>query len=171
MVALTGASLNGRRTNRLAPIIANLRNPIIVSLVLGAIFNFLAIPIFAPLLEAIALAGRAALPCALFILGTSLATISTASLAEDRNAMVLMCLLKLIIIPGLVLFAARQILQLEPMTVSVLVILAACPSGINVLPFAQHSARETRVISAGIFVSTIMSILTLPAWLYVLTLY
>lgn len=152
-----------------APFLATLQNPIIIALLLGAAVNFLGIPIFEPLLEAIALAGRAALPCALLILGASLASVNVQSLTEDRFAVILVCLTKLLIMPGLVLLAASRILQIDERTASVLVTLAACPSGINVLPFARGE-RQVRTVSAAIFVSTILSILTLPAWVYFLQL-
>ena len=66
-------------------ILTTLRNPIIIALLLGAMFNLLAIPIFEPLLEAIALAGRAALPCALLVLGASLADVNTGSLCAGSR--------------------------------------------------------------------------------------
>ena len=166
MVAITGPSSGGRSASLLKLIISTFQNPIIIGLLLGAAVNFLSIPIPQPLLESVSLAGRGALSCALFILGSSLATVNTESIARDRKAVALMCLLKLFIIPGLVFFAARQVLQLEPLAVSVLVTLAGCPSGINALPFAQHSVQETSVVSAAIFVSTVLSIVTLPAWVY-----
>ncbi len=169
IVALTGAPAASQGTSRLGLIFSTLRNPIIVALLLGAAFNLLAIPIWEPLLEAIDLAGRAALPCALFVLGASLAGVNTGSLALDRGPVARICLLKLFLMPALVLVAARQILRLDAFSVSVLVTLAACPSGINVLPFAQQSERELRIASAAIFVSTIVSIITLPAWLYLTT--
>ena len=169
-VASVDAPASRWRTNLLNPITTTLKNPIIIGLLLGATVNFLAIPIFEPLLEAIALVGRGALPSALFILGASLATVSTASISSERKTVALICLVKLIIMPALVFLTARQLLHLDPLSASVLVTLAACPSGINVLPFAQQSERETRIVSAGIFVSTIVSIFTLPIWIYLLTL-
>lgn len=182
MMALTGGGANdpgavGSQaravqplpTRLLTPIFATLQNPIIIALILGAAANFLHIPIFEPLLDAIALAGQAALPCALLILGASLANVNVQSLTDDRLAVTLMCLTKLLIMPGLVLLTAQYVLQIVPQTAAVLVTLAACPSGINVLPFARGE-RQKRTVSAAIFVSTILSILTLPAWVYLLQL-
>jgi len=182
MVALTGgaaitastaASTTTRSVSRIAfvrPLIDTIRNPIIVGLLLGAMVNFLAIPIFSPLFEAISLAGQAALPCALLILGASLATVNAEAIHEARLMVMLMCVLKLLISPLLVWLVAQWVVTLDPLTISVLVTLAACPCGINALPFARDE-RETRVVSAAIFVSTLLSIVTLPAWIYALTLF
>jgi len=183
MVALTGgaaittsaiaASATTRSVSRIAfvrPLIDTIRNPIIVGLLLGAMVNFLAIPIFSPLFEAISLAGQAALPCALLILGASLATVNAEAIHEARLMVMLMCVLKLLISPLLVWLVAQWVVTLDPLTISVLVTLAACPCGINALPFARDE-RETRVVSAAIFVSTLLSIVTLPAWVYALTLF
>ena len=180
MVALTGgatsaASENGsaipnRLTTFIQPLINTIKNPIIIGLLLGAAVNFLSIPIFAPLFEAISLAGKAALPCALLILGASLATVNAEAIQEARLMVTLMCVLKLLVVPGLVWIFAAWVVVLDPLTTSVLVTLAACPCGINALPFARDE-RETRVVSAAIFVSTLVSIVTLPAWVYALTLF
>lgn len=180
MVALTGGArstgrqLDGAKPNLITalvePLINTIKNPIIIGLLLGAGVNFLSIPIFTPLFEAMSLAGRAALPCALLILGASLATVNAEAIHGARLMVTLMCVLKLLIVPGLVWIVARWIMTLDPLTTSVLVTLAACPCGINALPFAQDE-REIRIVSASIFVSTLISIVTLPMWVYALTMF
>lgn len=173
MVALTGGAAGGnsgsnRVTAFIQPLIGTIKNPIIIGLLAGAAVNFLAIPIFTPIFEAVALAGRAGLPCALLVLGASLATVNSEAVHEARLMVAAMCLLKLFVAPALVWLFAAWVVALDPLTTGVLVTLAACPCGINALPFARDE-QETRVVSAAIFVSTIISIVTLPAWVYALT--
>ena len=80
--------------------------------------------------------------------------------------MLLVSLCKLLLIPAGVYFFAGTVLELSHVTTGVLVLLAACPSGINVLPFAQKSSADRQMVSAAIFVSTVAAVVTLPFWVY-----
>lgn len=163
------SSLLGRNTTSgraLQNLSNTLTNPIIMSLVVGATLNLLHIPIYDPVVEAIALAGRAALPCALLILGTTLAGIPLRVRGGELGQVLILSLSKLLLAPAAVYWFATNLLQLPPTTLGVLVLLAACPCGINVLPFAQSRASDRQLVSASIFVSTIIAIVTLPLWVY-----
>lgn len=46
----------------------------------------------------------------------------------------------------------------------VLVLLAACPSGVNILAFAK-TPEDTRQVSSAVFLSTVLAALTLPLWM------
>lgn len=154
------------RGRALQNISGTLTNPIILSLVAGAALNLLHVPIYGPLLESATLAGRAALPCSLLILGATLAGFPLRVGGRDQARVLVVCLCKLLLIPAGVLFFAGSVLQLSPVTTGVLVLLAACPSGVNVLPFAQKSNAERQMVSAAIFISTVVAVVTLPVWVY-----
>jgi malonate transporter len=47
---------------------------------------------------------------------------------------------------------------------SVLVLLAACPSGVNVMAFAR-TAEDSRSVSAAISLSTLLASISLPLWM------
>ena len=143
-----------------------LKNPIIFSLVIGAALNLLHVPIYGPLVESLALPGRAALPCSLLILGATLAGIPLRVQRRDQLQIALICLCKLLLIPYAVYLFAGNVLHLAPQTTGVLVLLAACPCGVNVLPFAQKSAADRQLVSAAIFLSTVIAVVTLPLWVY-----
>ena len=160
----------GHWQSRFQPVLNTVRNPIVLSLVVGAAMNLLHVPIPALLLDAISMAGRAALPCALLILGASLTQSSLHSVRGAWRQLIMLCVSKLILFPVLVLLIAGEFLELPAAAVSVLVVLAACPSGINALPFALNSLEDTQTVSGGIFVSTLAAIVTLPAWVYLLAI-
>lgn len=166
--ALLSATLGrGGQRNRVAQEIGRtLINPIILSLVVGASLNLLHVPIYGPLVEAAALPGRAALPCSLLILGATLAGFPLRIGGERQLHVVLICLCKLLLIPAGVFFFTNSVLHLDAVTSGVLVLLAACPCGVNVLPFAQKSDADRQVVSAAIFVSTVAAVATLPLWVY-----
>jgi len=44
------------------------------------------------------------------------------------------------------------------------VLLAACPSGVNVLAFVKHS-DDTRAVSSTVFLSTVAAAVSLPLWM------
>jgi len=160
-------SLRGGKQGRLLQnISATLTNPIILSLVSGAGLNLLHVPLSAPLLEATALPGQAALPASLLILGATLAGFPLRIGGKDQGRVLLLTLGKLLLVPAGVYFFATRILQLDALTTGVLVLLAACPSGVNVLPFAQKSNADRQLVSAAIFVSTLVAVVTLPVWVY-----
>jgi predicted permease len=50
---------------------------------------------------------------------------------------------------------------------SVLVLLAACPSGVNVLAFVRH-ADDTRPVGSAVFLSTVVAAVSLPLWMHLL---
>jgi predicted permease len=161
-------SLRGGRGGRAAQTIgATLTNPIILSLVAGAALNLLHIPLPGPVIEAAALAGQAALPCSLLILGATLAGFPLRVGGKDQGRVLVLTLCKLVVVPAAVYFFSGNVLHLSPVTTGVLVLLAACPSGVNVLPFAQKSAGDRQLVSAAILVSTVVAVVTLPVWVYV----
>ena len=143
-----------------------LTNPIILSLVAGATLNLLQVPVYGPLLESATLAGQAALPCSLLILGITLAGFPLRVGGREQARVLLVSFCKLLLIPAGVYFFAQSVLHLTHVTTGVLVLLAACPSGINVLPFAQKSSADRQMVSAAIFVSTVAAVVTLPFWVY-----
>jgi predicted permease len=163
------SSLLGKGVTRgraLQNISSSLTNPIILSLVAGAALNLLHVPIYGPLIESIALPGRAALPASLLILGATLAGFPLRVGGKDQGRVLVISLCKLVVIPAGVLFFAGTVLGLSHVTTGVLVLLAACPSGVNVLPFAQQSNSDRQLVSGAIFVSTVVAVVTLPVWVY-----
>ncbi|MEZ4621780.1 MAG: AEC family transporter [Caldilineaceae bacterium] len=162
--ALRGTRQSHRRTAQ--DIGKTLTNPIILSLVAGATLNLLHVPIYGPLIEAAALPGRAALPSSLLILGATLAGFPLTVGGRNQRRVLLVTLLKLVVVPAAVYYFAGTVLRLDPVTTGVLVLLAACPSGVNVLPFAQKSNSDRQLVSAAILVSTVMAVVTLPVWVY-----
>lgn len=161
--ALRGRSGGGQALRNIG---STLTNPIILSLVAGASLNLLHVPIYGPLIESAALPGRAALPASLLILGATLAGFPLRVGGKDQLRVLVVCLCKLVLIPAGVLFFAGSVLHLSHVTTGVLVLLAACPSGVNVLPFAQKSNADRQMVSAAIFVSTVVAVVTLPVWVW-----
>lgn len=146
-------------------LLSSLANPLIIGLALGALVNLFSVPIPSPLWRIVELLAAAALPMALLMLGISLAGYR---LYLSANMLVL-TLSKLLVFPGLVLGAGFLLPDLNPLAHAVLVLMAACPTGVNVLAFSMGDG-DVRIISSVIFLSTLLAALTLPIWLLLLPL-
>lgn len=141
-------------------LLSSLANPLIIGLALGALVNLTGLPIPAPLWRIIELLAAAALPVALLMLGMSLSGYRL----HLSGSMLLLTLSKLLVMPALVLGAGWLIPGLNPTAHAVLVLMAACPTGVNVLAFSM-GPTDVRIISSVIFLSTLLAAATLPVWL------
>jgi malonate transporter and related proteins len=132
------------------------RNPVIVSALLGLLLAALQVSFPAPLAAYLELLGNAAAPAALFALGAALAARGRGRGAGSTAAVLV---LKLLVHPLLVLWVALW-LQLPPLWLAVLVIQASLPIAVNVYVLAQRYEVAVDQMSGAIFLSTLISIVT-----------
>lgn len=140
-----------------------LKNPMIVSIVLGLAVSGLALPIPDPANAFLTTLGAAATPGALFAIGASLAT-----KAAERVAVAgWLSFSKLVLHPAAVAVAALLIFKVDPYAAGVMIAAAALPVAGNVYILAQHYGVAPARVSASILISTAFSVLTLSgviAW-------
>ncbi|WP_417525073.1 AEC family transporter [Marinovum sp.] len=140
-----------------------LKNPMIVSMVLGLGWASLGTPLPDPVNEFVVILGGAATPGALFAIGASLASKS----AERVTVAGYLSVCKLVLHPAAVAFAVLVVFPLDPFTATIVVSASALPVAGNVYILAQHYRVAPHRVSAAILFSTAASILTLPyviAW-------
>jgi malonate transporter len=142
------------------------RNPIIIGLVLGLLFNLLAVPIPQPFAEAISMMSQVALPCSLFVLGASL---TAYKITGHYSEAWLMIGLKLVVQPVLVWILVFQVFEMDPLWSTVAVMAAGMPVGINAYMFAQNYQASIAVLSTAVLISTILAIFSQSLWLLLLT--
>ncbi|WP_283646771.1 AEC family transporter [Marinovum algicola] len=141
-----------------------LKNPMIVSMVLGLSWAALGTPLPPPVNEFVVILGGAATPGALFAIGASLASKS----AERVTIAGYLSFCKLVLHPAAVALAVLLLFPLDPFIATVVVAAAALPVAGNVYILAQHYRVAPHRVSAAILFSTAASILTLPyviAWI------
>ncbi|MCD5996228.1 AEC family transporter [Pseudomonas sp. CDFA 602] len=157
-------SLAGNAPFNVRSLIASLANPLIIGLLLGVAVNLsgLNLPDWADHLTT--WLAQAALPCALIVLGSNL---SSFKLTPSGQALG-MTFGKLLLMPFLVLLACI-VLGIEGMPRAVLVLMAAGPSGVNVLGFAR-STPHVQKTSSAICLTTVLSAATLPLWMWLVSL-
>lgn len=140
-------------------LLKNLANPMIIGLLLGALLNLSGWVAPEPLWKMVTWLSQAALPCALIVLGASLSRFRL----RPSNSVLALTVTKLVIFPALVWWFSGLLPQLSDGARSVLVLMAACPSGVNILGFAK-TQEDVRSVSSTVFLSTVLAALTLPVW-------
>ncbi|RIA34539.1 hypothetical protein DFO61_1191 [Ectopseudomonas oleovorans] len=144
-------------------LLKNLANPMIIGLLLGALLNISGLVVPDSLWRVVTWLGQAALPCALIVLGASLSRYRLRPTTEAWG----LTFAKLALFPTMVWLLSGLLPGLNDSARTVLVLLAACPSGVNVMAFCR-TAEDNRSVSAAISLSTLLSAVTLPLWMMVM---
>ena len=139
-----------------ALIMGLLRNPMIVSVVLGLGWGGSGLPVPGPVNEFLTLLGAAATPCALFAIGGSLAERS----ADRVGLAAWIAFAKLALHPAAVA-AACLAFGATGSGPKVIIAAAALPVAGNVFILAQHYGVAPQRVSTAILLSTAASILTI----------
>ncbi|KIC22728.1 MULTISPECIES: AEC family transporter [unclassified Leisingera] len=136
-----------------------LKNPMILSIVAGLAWSASALPIPEPANNFLTILGGAATPGALFAIGASLASKS----AERVHISGWLSFAKLVLHPACVAIAVLWLVPAAPFSAAVAIAAASLPVAGNVYMLAQHYGVAPHRASAAIFISTVVSIVTVPA--------
>ena len=136
-----------------------LKNPMIVSVVLGMAWGATGWALPLPVNEFMTMLGAAATPCALFAIGASLA----GRRAERLEVAAWLSFAKLVLHPAAVALAALVIFPVERYAAGVMVAAASLPVAGNVFILAQHFGVAPQRVSTAILISTAASVLTVTA--------
>jgi len=154
--------INGSRDGRMSLAILRtvgmglMKNPMIVSIVLGLTWSRMGWPIVAPIEQFLLVLGAAATPGALFAIGASLASKS----AERMHVATWLSFCKLILHPLAVASFALFVFELNAFEAAVIIAASALPVAGNVFMLAQHYGVAPQRVSASILISTTLSIIT-----------
>lgn len=143
-----------------------LRNPIMLAIGAGAFWRATGFGLEPVVSDTLELMGRAAAPASLFALGFSLARFR---FREDLAAAGLIVALKLALLPVAAWVFAFHLLPLPPLWAAVVVLFAAMPTGNVAFLFASKVDRAVAPVSMAIAISIVVSAVTIPAVLYVLS--
>ena len=141
------------------------RNPLMLAILAGALLSVMGLTLPAPIKAFGTLLGGAALPCALFALGASLVG---HPITAGKSEVALLVGLKLLAHPLLVWVMATQVFALQPLWAKVAMIEAALPTAANLFVLAQRYDVYVDRASAVVFVSTLLSVVTVSALLALL---
>jgi hypothetical protein len=144
-----------------------LRNPLTAALALGVLWHLLGVPLAGLpgiLVDRIA---DVASTLALVAMGMSLRNYG---LRGHIQAGLVLAALKLLLMPALVLVAARYLIPMPPVWAKVAVIAAACPTGVNAYVVAARFRTGEALASNAITISTGLAVASMMLWLTVLEL-
>ena len=140
-------------------------HPVVLPVLAGLAWNLSGLPLPALVDEVLQLLGTAVVPLCLVLIGLSLAYYGVQGHLRGAVGVTLM---KLLLLPAVVLVAARWGFGLRGLPLSVAVMLAALPVGSNALIFAQRYRTLQPEATAGIVLSTVGFVLSAPLWLALL---
>lgn len=142
-------------------------NPLLWGIVFGVAANLLRIELAEPVDAFFSLMSGAVVPVALFGLGGAL---NEYRVADNWPQALAMSVLKLGLQPAIAWLLMVPILKVDPEQARYGIILAGMPAGINVYVFASYYNRGVNVATNTILISTLLSVLTVTGWLFVVGL-
>jgi predicted permease len=154
LVMVSGGSGNGKINFRL------FINPTMIVSVLTIIIFYVRIPVPAVLKDTVGLISQMTTPAAMLVIGSSLAAIPFREVFSEVRLYPL-ALLKLILIPVLTFLIFRLFIK-DTAMLGVLTALAAMPTASNATMLAMVYGGNEKLASKGIFLTTLLSVATIP---------
>ena len=157
-VFLKGTSKEGKRESVVLKI---LTNPCIVVMFIGAIIMGIGIPLPTFITKTIQGVSNCNMPLSMMMIGMFLAEIQPKGLID--RTMVFYTVVRLIAIP-VIIFGITAFLPIDAMLRGVTVIIAAMPAPITTALLSAKYNGDEKYATGMIFLSTIISLVTLPLW-------
>jgi predicted permease len=139
-----------------------------ISSLLGILLFLLQISIPGPLLSALDLTGRMTTPLSMLLIGAMIANVNIKELFSDWK-IYWTSFIKLIAIPVATVFILK-LLNFNEIVISICTIMAAMPAAATNAIFAKEFDVNPTFASIGVFITTLLCIVTLPLMLYFLTI-
>lgn len=142
--------------------LGNLINSGTIGLLCGIIAGAASIKLPSFILDASDMLGSATIPMALLVVGSIMGKGNLKELHSYKDAIFLIALCKLIIIPLFALFITGLFGFLDPLTRAIVVLQAAMPSASTTPIFTTRFGGDSKFASIGVFATTITSVITVP---------
>ena len=160
IVVLEAARTSDLSPLRMAPQLAGtlLRNPVVISPLLGVLYSMTALPLPKALSNYLDLMAAAVGPGALFAVGLSLVG---RKLTSNAGEVIWLSALKTVVNPILTFVLVTYVFVMDSFWSQAAVILSAMPVGTNPYVIAQQYDVHIETVSPAIVVSTAMSVVTI----------
>ncbi len=143
-----------------------LLNPAIIATVIAVILFFIKLPLPKELMEASSGLAGILIPLSMVVIGANLGMSRFSELLVDWRMYVL-CLVKLVLSPVLMFFICRLFVSNETY-LGILVVSAAMPVAVLASMLSTEYGTDIHVASRGVFMTTLLSLITIPAVLNIL---
>ena len=144
-------------------------SPCVVASLIAVSIALMGISVPEPVGQWFHLLGDLTTPCALLIIGSSLSHIPVRDMLGNRFAYAI-SLLRLIVLP-LVVGVVLRLLGVENFVANVAVVLSAMPIATNGIMLCLQYGKDERVMTQGLFLSTLFSVVTIPLIAYLTQLF
>lgn len=146
----------------------NMVNPGVISAVATLLLFLIGIQLPSFAITTLDCVGQITTPMAMIVIGASLANIPLKSVLKDGKVY-LYSLYKMLVLPMLIWVLAKQVLT-NAVVLGVLVIISAMPCATIAVMLSNEYGGDTATASRYVFVSTILSVITIPVVAYLLFL-
>jgi len=170
LLTVTTVLLEGNRHRDASPVnligkvfLGLLKNPILLGIVGGITLNRLGLPLTGALNTTAGYLQNSVAACSLFALGASMTKYRIAGQLKQSASVILG---KNIAFPVCVYFACTQVFVLSAQWTFIAVLMAAQPTGVNAYIFAERYGTAQALATTTVFLSTTVSLLTIPVLLY-----
>lgn len=130
------------------------RNPIILAIMAGMVWRFTGLAMPLPMERLVVLLGQAGIPASLVALGLTLIKFE---IKGQVPTLATITVLKLVVMPTIAWLLAFYVFRLEPLSASVVTLLAANPTGANAFLFASKHGRAVNSASGAVALCTILA--------------
>lgn len=144
-------------------------SPCVLASILALVIALLKIPMPQPVGEWFHLLGDLTIPCALLIIGSSLSHIPVRDMLGNRFVYVVTAL-RLLVLPMLVC-AVLTLCGIDSFVVGVATVLSAMPVATNGIMLCLQYGQDERVMTQGLFFTTLLSVVSIPLVAYLTTLF
>lgn len=139
-----------------------------IAIIIGLGFLLTGYQLPNPITGALDWLGNMTFPLSMIVIGSSLTNINFKTILHNKY-LYLISGLKLIIIP-LIIFLILQPFTIPTKINNIVVILFAMPSAATTVVFAEKFEADYTLASEGVFVTTLFSLVTIPFFIYLVTL-
>ena len=135
-------------------------SPCVVASIIAIVLALCKVQTPEPVAQWFHLLGDMTTPCALLIIGASLSQIPVRDMLGTRFVYGISAL-RLLFVP-MVVAGVFRLLGIDSFVSSVAVVLSAMPVATNGVMFCFQYGRDERVMTQGLFISTLFSVLSIP---------
>lgn len=158
----TSCFLKDKKENLLKKVVTH---PCIVALYLGLIFMFLGVDFPAFLNNTISGISGCNTPLSMMLIGMMLAEMNPRGIID--KTMIFYTVVRLAVIPG-IMFGVTAFLPVAPLARGIAVVIAGMPAPVTTALLSSKYDGDEEYATGMIFLTTILSLITLPVWSYLL---
>jgi predicted permease len=141
-------------------------NPGLIAALIGLCFFLTGVTIPYPISTSLDMLGSITSPLAMLAIGAIIASMPVSSMFNYMR-MYMISAIRLVVIPCIAFFILRLFVS-DPLLLGVPVLLSAMPVAANTVFMAQEYGGDIEAASRGVFLSTILCLITLPFLGYIL---